>query len=280
MTILKISDELSNSITTKVNSKKHISQLELDHFVKNDPDFDIIFNHANRLLEDNLFVLIKNIGFNKERAIFESFVKLFGDFYGAVEYTDIKMERLYTGCKYDRIEFHNDDAIDLKKQPSIGFIQVLTEDPLKMTTNGIVKIDDVVNFLKIFDPDFLNELFEHKVPMLSFGINYEGENKEKIITKEPILYRDADNINVRFDLTRINFFYWKERLTQSEKEKRLIDKFLLTLMKFRKELYLETGDILIHQNKRALHDRTECNFLLNKDGSLHTREIFVSFATN
>lgn len=280
VTTLKISDDFSKVISNKVNDVKHVSQLELDNFIKNDSDFKNIFNYANKLLEDNLFVIIKNIGFNKDRAIFESFVKLFGNFYGAIEYTDVKMNCFYTGCKFNKIPFHNDDAIDLKNQPDIGFIQVLTEDPLKFTKNGIVKIDDVVEYLKITDQSFLKTLFEYKIPMLSFGINYDGLNRDKILIKEPILYRnDNDNsvINVRFDLSRINYFYWKENITQSNKEKKLLNNFFSILNKFKSEFYLEEGDILIHKNKRTLHDRAECNFLLNQDGTLSTREIFVSF---
>lgn len=278
VTTLKISDDFSKVITNKINKVKHVSQLELDSFIKNDSDFKNIYNYANKLLEDNLFVIIKNIGFNKERAIFESFVKLFGNFYGAIEYTDVKMDCFYTGCKFDKIDFHNDDAIDLENQPDIGFIQVLTEDPLKTTKNGIVKIDDVIKYLEITDQSFLNTLFEYKMPMLSFGINYDGLNKDKILVQETILYKDNNNvINVRFDLSRINYFYWKENITQSNKEKKILNNFFSILKKFKYEFYLEEGDILIHKNKRTLHDRSECNFLLNQDGMLNTREIFVSF---
>ena len=251
VTTLKISDDFSKVITNKINKVKHVSQLELDSFIKNDSDFKNIYNYANKLLEDNLFVIIKNIGFNKERAILESFVKLFGNF---------------------------DDAIDLENQPDIGFIQVLTEDPLKTTKNGIVKIDDVIKYLEITDQSFLNTLFEYKMPMLSFGINYDGLNKDKILVQETILYKDNNNvINVRFDLSRINYFYWKENITQSNKEKKILNNFFSILKKFKYEFYLEEGDILIHKNKRTLHDRSECNFLLNQDGMLNTREIFVSF---
>lgn len=279
MAILKISEDFQNSISAKVYEIKHRSQAEIDSFIKNDYDFKNIFNHANKLLEDDLYVVIKNIGFNKERAILESFIKLFGKYYGAIEYTDVKLECSYTGCKYDAIEFHNDDAIDLNSQPDIGFIQVLTEDPLKMTTNGIVKVDDVIKYLAATDQDFLNVLFEYKIPMLSFGINYDGKNKEKIITREPIFYKKADNVNVRFDLTRINHFYWKENLLQSPQEMTILNRFLEILNKFKREYYLETGDILIHNNKRTLHNRGECSFLLNQDRSLQTREIFVSFVS-
>ena len=96
-------------------------------------------------MDSSLFVVIKNIGFNKEKKIFEAFVKLFGEFYGAVEYTDIRIEPLCTGSDYEAIKLHNDDAIDLKNQPKTGFIQVINEDPLKSTRNGVVRIKSLFN---------------------------------------------------------------------------------------------------------------------------------------
>lgn len=277
MPLLKISTELSGCIATKSRQLKNFHQDKIDHFLKNDESFQQIFLHAEKLLEKGQFVLIKNIGFNKEIAIFEAFVKLFGEFYGAIEYTDIKINCPYTGCKYDAIELHNDDAINLQNQPKNGFTQVLNEDPLKITQNGLVKIDDVVNYLKIHDEDLLFELLHYKVPMLAFGVNYDSNNKDEIVTRQPILYKENQENKVRFDLGRIHFYYWKKQTTQPIKEKKLIDRFLVAAKKFRTEFYLEAGDILIHQNKRTLHDRTGCSFELNNDGSLNTRDIFVSF---
>lgn len=277
MPLLKISEELSASIAAKSQKIKIFHQNEIDTLIKTDGSFQKIFSCANKLLEKSQFVVIKSIGFNQEKSIFEAFVKLFGEFYGAIEYTDIKIDCPYTGCKYDAIELHNDDAIDLQNQPKNGFIQVLNEDPLKTTQNGLVKIDDIINFLEIHDEKLLFNLFNHKVPMLAYGVNYDGGNKEEIITKKPIFYIENEENRVRFDLTRINFYYWKKQIKQSIKERKMIDDFLSVAKKFRTNLYLEAGDILIHHNKRTLHDRTSCSLELNSDGSLNTRDIFVSF---
>jgi len=275
--ILKISNELSGSIATKSQKIKTLPQNDIDNFLKSDDNFQKIFSCSTKLLEKSQFVVIKNIGFNQEKNLFEAFVKLFGEFYGAIEYTDIKIDCPYTGCKYDAIELHNDDAIDLQNQPKNGFIQVLNEDPLKITQNGLVKIDDVINYLEICDETLLFELFNHNVPMLAFGVNYDGDNKDEIITHQSILYKENQENRVRFDLTRINFYYWKKKIKQSTKERKMIDAFLSVAKKFRAELYLEAGDILIHRNKRTLHDRGSCSLELNSDGSLNTRDILVSF---
>jgi hypothetical protein len=277
LAFLKVSKELGDYIVTKCNNVRNFPQAEIDNIFKTDKILQNVFVTANKLLEKNLFVIIKNIGFNNEKNLFESFVKLFGEFYGAVEYTDIKMDCPYTGCKYDLIDFHNDDAIDLKRQPKNGFIQVLTEDPLKLTMNGVVKIDNIVNYLEMYDREFLKQLFCTKIPMLSYGINYDDNDDTEIIMNHPILYKENNENKVRFDLTRTRHFYWKKGIEQSLEEKILIDKFLNLAKKFREEFYLEQGDIFIHNNKRTLHDRTACSFEMNIDGSFSTRSIFVSF---
>jgi len=274
---LTVSKELSGNIATKSQKIKIFHQNGIDDFLKTDESFQQIFSYSNKLLEKSQFVVIKNIGFNHDKSIFEAFVKLFGKFYGAIEYTNIKIDCPYTGCKYDAIELHNDDAIDLTNQPKNGFIQVLNEDPLKTTRNGVVKIDDIIRYLEIYNEKLLNELFNHKVPMLAYGINYDGENKDEILTQEPIFYIENEEAKVRFDLTRINYFYWKKQMTQSIKERKMIDSFLCVANKFKEEFYLAAGDILISDNKKTLHDRTGCSFELNSDGSLNTRDIFVSF---
>ena len=277
MSIIKISKGLSSDIATKSQKIKAYHQDDIDSFLKSDDSFHHIFKSAKIILEENYFVVIKNIGFIREKSIFESFVKLFGNFYGAVEYTDIKLDCPYTGCNYKLIELHNDDAIDLKTQPLYGFIQVQNEDPLQLAQNGLVKVDDMINYLELYDKIFLDELLTTKVNMLAYGVNYDGSDKQKILLHEPIFYKKNGIYQVRFDLTRIKHFYWKENREQSIEERLLIDRFLTLAKKFRTEIYLEQGDILIHNNQRTLHDRTECGFELDLNGTFNTREIFVSF---
>jgi len=277
VSIIRISDEFSSNLATKFEHIKIYHQNDIDKFLQFDNSFKNIYINAKQILDENYYVIIKNIGFVREKNIFEAFVKQFGEFYGGVEYTNIKLDCPYTGCNYKSIELHNDDAIDLVKQPLYGFIQIQKEDPLKMAKNGLVKIDDIVNYLEIYDKVFLLQLLEIKINMLAYGVNYDGNDKNKIITNEPILYKINDKFNVRFDLTRVNYYYWDTKTIQSAEEKYIIDKFLNIAKKFRKEVYLEKGDILIHNNKRTLHDRTECSFELNMDASFNTREIFVSF---
>lgn len=270
MAILKISEELSQEISSLKDDFE-------SKFEKSEP-FGTLIKTVKKIIENNQFILIKNIGFNNSKQVFEYFVKQFGNYYGMVEYTDIKLDCNYTGCSFEYIELHNDDAIDLINQPIYGFIQVIKEDPLKLPKNGIVKISDMVRYLEVYKPLLLEEFLNTKVPMLSKGVNYDGENKDIIEIYEPLLYIKNNKYFTRFDITRIKYYYKFYNKKQDKKESLLIDNFLKYAKKFRKEFYLEAGDILIHNNKTTLHDRTECSLELNIDGSFNTREIFVSFA--
>jgi len=276
--ILKISDTLSSKIATKCEKIKPYFQTDIDEFIAYDKDFSNLIEKIKLILEKNLFVIVKNIGFKRERNIFEAFVKQFGEYYGEIEYINITLDCNYTGCDYNQIELHNDDAIDLLNQPNYGFIQIVNEDPLKLSKNFIVKVDDIIDYLEIYNPDLLDKLYTYKFPMLSYGVNYINKSDKEIIVYEPILYKQNKTTYIRFDTTRIKYYYWKKNIIQPIEEKKIIYDFLNIAKKSQKEVYLEEGDILIHNNKRTLHDRGNCSMELNEDGTFNTREIFVSFA--
>lgn len=279
MTILSISSDLNAKIYTKSQHISAFVQHEADKFVAQDEHFSLIYSSAHKILEKNCFVVIKNIGFCRNKEVFECFIKLFGRFYGVVEYTGIKLDCPYTGCNYSSLVLHTDDAIDLNN-PKYTFIQVLAEDPSGDTFgwNGVVKIDAVFEYLSVYDHSLLDKLFNHYFPMLSFGISAYSDNRDELIIKAPILSYYKDILKVRFDLSRIKHFYFKKNLQMPEEEKAIIEKFLSVCYRFRKRYYLSKGDILIVDNHRTLHDREETTIELNQDGSLNSREIFVSFA--
>ncbi len=282
MAILKLSNELRGVISASSLDIKEHTQSRIDNFIKDNDTFQLIYENAEKLFTTYDFVVIKNIDFHNSNKILESFIKLFGDFYGdSIEYAKIKIDCDHTACNAQLIELHNDDMIALEKIPKIGFIQVINEDPLKLAKNGLVKISEVVNYLKCHDDELLTNLLNKKVPMMTYGINYNDKNKEWNLLNETILYETANGtINVRFDLGVINTYYWKKKIKQPIKEKKMINDFLNICKKMRKEFYLEYGDILVYNNKTLLHDRTETAIELNLDGSLNTREIFVGFIKN
>jgi hypothetical protein len=279
MAILSISHALNTEINKKAHHISAFPQLEVDKFVSQDEHFSLIRSSAIKILKKDHFIVIKNLGFCRNKVVFESFVKLFGRFYGVVEYTGIKLDCPYTGCNYSPLALHTDDAIDINN-PKYTFIQVLNEDPNgnEFGWNGIVKIDEVFEYLSICDKSLLDTLLSHKFPMFSVGISAYSNNKEEIIIKEPILSYDNKTLRVRFDLSRIKYFYFKKNLQMPEEENKIIEKFLSICERFRKRYYLEQSDMLIIDNHKTMHDREETTIELNLDGTLNTREIFVSFA--
>lgn len=278
MSIIKISDELSGIISTFSDKNSLSDQNRLDQLVKENKYFSIIHAHINNVLLKNDYVIVKNIGFNNNLILLESFIKLFGEFYNeTIEYATVKTDCNYTACNTGLIELHNDDMILLDNMPKYGFIQVIKEDPLMLSKNGLVKIKDIVSYLEYYNPKLLNDLFTQRIHMMTYGANYNDTNKQWITTYETILHRKNDEINVRFDLGTINNYYWQNKLKQSQEEKNMITEFLDICKKFRKEYYLETSDIIIHNNRKCLHDRTETAIEINSDGSLNTREILVGF---
>lgn len=279
MTVLSISHQLQTQIATKTERISVFVQSEIDEFIQQDEHFSLIHRSAEKILDKNCFVAIKNIGFCRNKLIFEAFIKLFGRFYGVVEYTGIKLDCNYTGCSYNALTLHNDDAIDLNN-PKYTFIQVLSEDPNgnAFGWNGVVKIDDVFEYLSIHDKELLDKLFNYPFPMLSFGVSAYSDSREEIILKQPIFTYHNDKIRVRFDLSRIKYFYFKKEIQMPDEEKLILDKFLTVCQQFRKRYYLSKGDILIVDNHRTLHDREETTIELDVQGDLISREIFVSFA--
>ncbi len=77
MPILRLSNNFSSNIATKVNKIKLAHQNEADLFVRNNEHFNLIYINACQILQKHNFVIIKNIGFNKEKTIFEAFLKMF-----------------------------------------------------------------------------------------------------------------------------------------------------------------------------------------------------------
>lgn len=277
--VLLISKDLSLAIARQVDGLCSFDQTEIDQTVRSSNEFQSICQTATSILDQYEFVVVKNIGFNHNARVFESFIKLFGRFYGSVEFGEIKLDCSHTACELLNIQLHNDDAIGLNSQPTKGFIQVITEDPSLNTVNGVVRISDLVTYLECANLELLEALYQQPIPMLSYGVNYDQlvQNNE-IFVSHPILYKDQNQTKVRFDLERIQHYYYKKDLQQPLEEKRLIYKFLEVAKGFKYQMHLQAGDILIHNNQTTLHDRGACSLELGLKGHLNSRQIYVSFA--
>lgn len=252
--------------------------LDIHKFLLVQKDFAFIITSIKKLLSEEKYVVLKNTPFCTKEHL-EAFVRCFGDYYGKIEHTGIKIDCTYTGCASSKLILHNDDAIDLESQPNVGFIQVVKKDPLLRVSNGIVVLRDLIQKLRYEDSELLDELLNTDVPMLSLGVNYEAEDKAKISIKSPILYKENNHYKVRFDYSRIKFYYQYNGFKQPDSEGRMIYKFLQHCESLKKEVVLETGDILIHDNKSTLHDRSESSIGIDVGSNLFSREIFVSFAS-
>lgn len=275
MAVLSLSDTFK--VSHKTSLERLHTQEEYDDFVHNDPSFFHLINAVKKILSQDQYVIIKGL-INDSEMFFQSFIKEFGVYYGAVERTGIKLECNYTGCNRKALGLHNDDAIDIDNQPKLGFIQVTKEDPLLEVVNGIVIIKELVGKLKLENPALLEELLCTPVPMLSYGINYISGERNEIITSQPILYIKDNVYQVRFDDSRTAHFYYKKQKTQSTKELNMIENFIKIAHEIKHEYHLECGDILMHNNLTTLHDRSECSLQIDEAGNIHSREIMVSFA--
>lgn len=254
------------------------TDLVIDVFNKNVYFLNAVEN-IKKILREDKYIRIKGFPFgsSKERVLFESFVRQFGEFYGMVEFTGIKVDCNYTGCSRNALTLHNDDAIDLQQQPKYGFIQVVNKDPIYNVENGVVIIRELIRILKFENKELLNNLLSKPIPMLSYGVNYDGAGKEELITNEPILRKTDLGYKVRFDFDRNKFYYQVKGIKQHNSESKMIYDFLKYSNKIKKTLHLDLGDILIHDNHETLHDRGECSIEFDSNGRINTREILVSF---
>lgn len=279
MAVLSVSDSLSEIISKKIERTSCWMQPNLDTFIEKDEHFLLIVNAVKKLLVDDKFVILRNIGFSGNKSVFESFVKLFGSYYGTVEHTGIHLECKYTGCSYRPIELHNDNPID-ENYSRYGFIQSVKQDPNgdNYAWNGIVRIDDVVKYLEIHDKQVLAQLLELSFPMFSMGLSVYAEDKSERELKLPILYIENNEYKTRFSYPRIKYYYFIKKIEMPENEKKLIENFLNVCRKLRQRYLLSLGDILIHDNHRTLHDREEATLEIDENGYINSREIIVSFA--
>ncbi len=276
MSILHLSGEAQASIHAGLlacHTQDHVEDL-----FRENPAIAALLSSAKKFIDQNKYIQIKGLPILNEFG-WQTIISHFGEYYGAVEKTDIKTDCNYTGCSLNSLTLHNDDAVDVINQPKYGFIQVTQSDSLGVVPNGIVLIRELKRKLQFESPDLFSSLLSRPIPMLSYGVNYDDKTKKEIVTNEPILYKsDTGEYCVRFDRDRNLFYYQDKNITQDPEEAKMIYNFLNYANKIKKKIFLSEGDILIHDNQCTLHDREECSIMFNLDGSTHTRTIAVSFA--
>lgn len=276
MPILLLSDEAQASIHAGLQASK--TQEQVEDVLRQSQAMSALLYSAKKIVDQEKYVQIKGLPALNELG-WQAIAGYFGEYYGAVERTDIKTDCHYTGCSLNPLVLHNDDAVDLSRQPKYGFIQVTQADSLGVVANGIVLARELKRKLQFEAPELLRKLLSQPIPMLSYGVNFDDKLKREIITNEPIIYKsDTGEYCVRFDHERNAYFYRKKGIDQSSGEALMIYEFLKHANQIKKKVYLSETDILIHDNKCTLHDREECSIRFNLDGTTHTRSIAVSFA--
>lgn len=275
MTVLVLSKSFQASHLASLKGLKRKEHFK--YYIKNDKAFVCLLESIKTILTEDQHVVVRGLVNNSE-LFFEALTEEFGVYYGVIEKTGIKLQCNYTGCNRKALKLHNDDAIDLYSQPEFGFIQVIKPDPILEVKSGVVIIKELVKKLQYEDAELLENLLNISVPMLSYGINYVSGQRDEIFIKEPILYIKNNSYHVRFDDDRIAHYYYKTKTKQSFKELNMIERFLKVAHQVKHEYHLHCGDILIQNNLKTIHDRSECSLEVNEDGSYSTREIMVSFA--
>ena len=260
MAILKISDEFQAELKTLLKSSQSLK--ETIDIISKSTEFSNLLTSLKKVLKEDKFVQFRGGELSNYNFFFTALVSSFGEYYGVVEHTGIKIDCNYTGCSRNQLVLHNDDAIDIDHQPHFGFIQVIKKDPVLKVQNGIVIIRELIRELKFKNPELLHSLLTVPVPMCSYGINYDDQNKKRLVIKEPILSKDNSGYKVRFDFERINFYYKEKNEKQPYEESKMIFDFLKYANSIKKALFLEVGDILIQNNKETLHDRDESSIEL------------------
>ena len=240
---------------------------------------------VTKLVLDHHYLHISNIPFSPRREVLEAIAGLFGTFRYPVENTRICVDCTHDGCSIEDLPLHNDDAI-LDVMPMFGILQVEQECPLNMPTNGIVLVDELVSYLELHNTELLRRLLTSKVPMLASKTTKVIENNEVVfkkqgdehLVKKSILFHEEGVYKSRFSLGRIKYYYFKNNLVQPKDEKNMIVEFMEIANRLRKCLYIKQNDILIYNNQRTLHDRSECGIEVGMNGKIKSRSFYIAFA--
>jgi hypothetical protein len=276
MPILLLAEEVQASLRAGLSACK--TQEQVNDFLGTSTAFNALIYSAKKIIHQEKFVQINGFPILDDFG-WRYLTGVFGEYYDAVERTGIKTDCDYTGCSLNPLILHNDDAVDIRRQPRYGFIQVTHDDPLFVVPNGVVLVRELVRKLKFEDPELLTKLLTTNIPMLSYGVNFDDKNKEELFIEAPVIYKsNAGEYCVRFDYERVMFYYREKNLTQSRSEAQMVYFFLQHAAQIKKKIFLSEGNILVHDNRCTLHDRDECSIKIKIDGSSETREIAVSFA--
>lgn len=162
------------------------------------------------------------------------------------------------GNQTEALFLHTDFAM-LDQPPAVSMIHCRQPDPMgcKFGQNGVSVAQHIVSSL--FGSELLESFFT--VPLPFGGRTPSGED---VILYSPVLIKAERGVltGVRFHPSRIHYGFRLLGREASCKETEVLRLFLQAAKQVRIDLALEPGDVLLVNNRTALHDRTRCSLEL------------------
>lgn len=176
------------------------------------------------------------------------------------------------GNQTESLFLHTDFAM-LEQPPIVSIIHCREPDPMgsEFGQNGISVAQHIVS--KLFGSEMLESFFN--VPLPFGGRTPLGED---IILHSPVLTKADPGVltGVRFHPSRIHQGFRLLGRDASREETEVLRLFLEAARQVRIDLALEPGDVLLVNNRTALHDRTRCSLELGQN-SIRSRVSHILF---
>ncbi len=275
--ILLLHNNLNKYIEDALTSVLY-NRCDIEQVFKEDKTFLNVISSIKRILDRNHYVILKSFPLLDNVYVFDSFSLQFGIIHRPAdlvetEYAKVSLECDRTsGCNFRSIPLHNDETHE-NIIPKYGFILNINEDPVSDVKNNIVKIGDLMTYLEIKNRMLHDSMLEHQFYMYQFN----KKLNQIIKIKKPLILKKNNQYFTQFHYERIKNFYKHNNLDMPHFEKNILLSFLEEANKFKQSYLLKQGDLLIHNNKKVLHDRENCNVMLEKNNKILSREIWVNF---
>lgn len=180
-------------------------------------------------------------------------------------------ERLQ-GNQLKPLFLHTDFAM-LENPPIATIIECKKQDPsgLSYGSNGLSIAQDIVS--KYYGTKKLDLILNTYLPF--GGTTPEGKD---ILIHKPILELTAGRVKiVRFHPSRIHHGFRLRNTDISNVEYDVLSIFQEWALQSRRKFSLDLGELLIVNNRTALHDRSACSLKINSDLTLESRISHVLF---
>lgn len=176
------------------------------------------------------------------------------------------------GNQTESLFLHTDFAM-LEQPPVVSMIHCRQPDPMgrDFGQNGISVAQHIVS--RLFGSEILESFFT--VPLPFGGRTPSGED---VILHSPVLTKAERGVltRVRFHPSRIHHGFRLLGREATAKETEVLRLFLEAAGQVRIDLALEPGDVLLVNNRTALHDRTRCSLELGLTNT-HSRVSHILF---